>query len=397
MVFAYLQNFTYRQADKFRRIKGADIAFAGINKVVSAAPVEGFIRGRDKEMLGASSRGARQVAAIFDNGIQHLTVVRSDVFHITHVFVTAFNFEGAYASVDQRRQVGGLIVILHRQEMFLIGHHPPLIVLQGIRQAASLRAVAAVGAASGLGVRNVTLPGIGHAQRAMDKEFDSGVSVVVNGFDLTEVQFARQHDLTEAGVGEKLRFFHTANIALGAGVQLNRRQIQLHDPHILDDQRIDACVVEIGNQPLRRLQFIVMQNGVQRHKYLCAKAMSERHQPGDIAQTVAGVVAGAKARSTDVNGIGAVKDRFASDTGVAGRTKKFKTMIVQAHTRVVIQYKGVEMAAIVVRTGRRRKPFPPSHDDEFSLFNKVLTEKIFPSNHGEEYCHHVFRIFLVTL
>ncbi|MEG8677618.1 hypothetical protein U4Q19_07575 [Klebsiella pneumoniae] len=47
------------------------------------------------------------------------------------------------------------------------------------------------------------------------------------------------------------------------------------------------------------------------------------------------------------------------------------------------------MAAIVVRTGRRRKPFPPSHDDEFSLFNKVLTEKIFPSNHGEEYCRHV--------
>lgn len=75
--------------------------------------------------------------------------------------------------------------------MFLIGHHPPLIVLQGIRQAASLRAVAAVDAASGLGVRNVTLPGIGHAQRAMDKEFDSGVSVVVNGFDLTEIQFAR--------------------------------------------------------------------------------------------------------------------------------------------------------------------------------------------------------------
>ncbi|HDS8609164.1 TPA: hypothetical protein QH804_004475 [Klebsiella pneumoniae] len=55
------------------------------------------------------------------------------------------------------------------------------------------------------------------------------------------------------------------------------------------------------------------------------------------------------------------------------------------------------MAAIVVRTGRRRKPFPPSRDDEFSLFNKVLTEKIFPSNHGEEHCHHVFRIFLVTL
>ncbi|AZR62961.1 hypothetical protein ELE18_11725 [Klebsiella quasipneumoniae] len=72
-------------------------------------------------------------------------------------------------------------------------------------------------------------------------------------------------------------------------------------------------------------------------------------------------------------------------------------MIVQAHTRVVIQYKGVEMAAIVVRTGRRRKPFPSSWDDEFSVFSKVLKEKIFPSNHRTEYCHYVFRIFLVTL
>ncbi|HID2955222.1 hypothetical protein AB9D95_24030 [Klebsiella africana] len=55
------------------------------------------------------------------------------------------------------------------------------------------------------------------------------------------------------------------------------------------------------------------------------------------------------------------------------------------------------MAAIVVRTGHRRKPFPPSRDDEFSLFSKVLKEKIFPSINGTEYCLHVFRIFLVTL
>ncbi|HIE8632996.1 TPA: hypothetical protein ACXPX6_002122 [Klebsiella quasipneumoniae] len=55
------------------------------------------------------------------------------------------------------------------------------------------------------------------------------------------------------------------------------------------------------------------------------------------------------------------------------------------------------MAAIVVRTGRRRKPFPPSWDDEFSVFSKVLKVKIFPSNHRTEYCHYVFRIFLVTL
>ncbi|SLY31433.1 Uncharacterised protein [Klebsiella quasivariicola] len=174
----------------------------------------------------------------------------------------------------------------------------------------------------------------------MDKKFDSGVSMIVNGFDLTKVQFARQHDLAETRVRKKFRFFHAANIALGAGMQLNRRQIQLHNPHILHNQRVNACFIEIGNQPLRRRQLIVMQNGVQRHKDLRAIAMGKRHQPGDIAQTVAGIMPGAKTGSTDVNGIGAVEDRFASDTDVASRTKKFKTMIVQAHTRVVIQYKG---------------------------------------------------------
>ncbi|MBZ9579046.1 hypothetical protein [Klebsiella quasivariicola] len=55
------------------------------------------------------------------------------------------------------------------------------------------------------------------------------------------------------------------------------------------------------------------------------------------------------------------------------------------------------MAAIVVRTGRGRKPFPPWRNNEFSLFSKVLKEKIFPSIHAAEYGGHVFRIFLVTL
>ena len=44
------------------------------------------------------------------------------------------------------------------------------------------------------------------------------------------------------------------DIALGAGVQLNRRNIQLHHPHILHDQRINAGFIQVGYQALRRLQ-----------------------------------------------------------------------------------------------------------------------------------------------
>ncbi len=197
--------------------------------------MEGFIGGRDKEVLGAPGGAAGQAAAIFNDGIEHLAIMSGDVLHVAHVFVAPFNLEGLHARVDQRAKVGSLIVIFHRQEVFIKGHHAALIVFQGIGQTAGLGAVAAVGAAPGLGVRDVALPGVGHAQRAVDKELDGGVGRLVNIADLIEVQLARQHNLGEPGIREKLRFLHAADIALGTGMQLNRRDIHLEDTHVLDD------------------------------------------------------------------------------------------------------------------------------------------------------------------
>ena len=84
-------------------------------------------------MFRASGRSPRQIIAILNNGIQHLPVVRGDILHVAHVFVTPFNLEGTHTSVDQRAQVGGLIVIFHRQQVFFIRYHPSLIVFQGVR------------------------------------------------------------------------------------------------------------------------------------------------------------------------------------------------------------------------------------------------------------------------
>ena len=64
-------------------------------------------------MFGAPRRGAGQVAAIVNNGVEHLAIVRGDVLHVAHIFVAAFNFEGTYPGIDQRGQVGGLIVVFH--------------------------------------------------------------------------------------------------------------------------------------------------------------------------------------------------------------------------------------------------------------------------------------------
>ena len=270
-------------------------------------------------MLCTSGGGARQIPAIVDDGIQHLAIMRGDIFHIAHVFVTPFNFEGANPGVDQRAEVRRLIVIFHRQEVFFERHHAALIVFQGIRQTAGLRAIAPVSAAPRLGVGNIALTGIGHAQRAVNKEFNRRVGCLVDIADLIEVQLARQNNLRKSDVREKLRLLNGADIALGAGVKLNRRDIQFQNAHILNDQGVNAGLVEIGDQTLRRLQFIIMKNGVQGHEHLRPETVGERHQLGNVAQAVAGVMTGTEARAANVDGICTVKNGFTGNGGVAGR------------------------------------------------------------------------------
>jgi len=66
---------------------------------------------------------------------------------------------------------------------------------------ARLGAVAAVGATSDLGVRNITLAGICDAERA---------GRLMNRLNLRKAQLARQHNLGETDVSQKFRFLGSA-------------------------------------------------------------------------------------------------------------------------------------------------------------------------------------------
>ena len=121
-----------------------------------------------------------------------------DVLHIAHVLVAALDLEAAHASVYQRSQIVALIVVLHGQHMLFVGDDAAAGVRHLIGQATSLVAVAAVGAAAGVGVADEALARIGHAQRAMHEELDRGARRIgggAHGGDLAQVQFARHHDL----------------------------------------------------------------------------------------------------------------------------------------------------------------------------------------------------------
>ncbi|MNZ39189.1 hypothetical protein D3C78_566780 [compost metagenome] len=179
---------------------------------------------------------------------------------------------------------------------------------------------------------DVALPGEGHAQRAVDEELDGRIGGVGDGADFLQVQLAGQHQLRETGLIEELCPLQGADVRLGTGVQFDRRNVQFHHTQVLDDQRIDAGVVQLVDQLAGRLQFVVVQDGIDGGEHPGVVTTGEFHQFSDIAHFVAGVVAGAEARATDVDGIGAMQDGLAGDGDIAGRAEQFQVMFGQRHS-----------------------------------------------------------------
>jgi len=161
-----------RQADEGRAVEGADVGLAAVGEIVGGAAMEGLVRVGREQQPAAAAGAAGQFGSAFQDCVEQQAVMAGDVLHVAEVLVAAFDLEAAHPGVDQRGEVVALVVVLDRQQMLFEGDHAALVVLQGVGQAAGLRAVAAVGAAAGLGVADVALPGKRDAQRAVDEVFD---------------------------------------------------------------------------------------------------------------------------------------------------------------------------------------------------------------------------------
>ncbi|MNI76487.1 hypothetical protein D3C73_1327190 [compost metagenome] len=74
-----------------------------------------------------------------------------------------------------------------------------------------------------------------------------------------------------------------------------------------------------------------MQDGVDGGEHAGVVAPGELYQLGDFAHFIAGVVARAKTRATDVDGVSAVQDRFTGDGHVTGRAEQFQVILWKGH------------------------------------------------------------------
>jgi hypothetical protein len=79
-----------------------------------------------------------------------------------------------------------------------------------------------------------------------------------------------------------------ADVGLRAGVQLDRRQVEFEQTHVLDDQRIGADLVQLPRQLPRRFQFVIAQQGVERNQDLRVVAVRMLDEAADVGDRIAG-------------------------------------------------------------------------------------------------------------
>src|SRR5690606_38882290 len=160
---------------------------AAIDEVVGGASVVVALRVGGEAEAAAPAGSAGQIGARLQDLVEQLAVVGGDVLHVAHILVAPLDLEASHAGVDQHGEVGRLVVVLHRRHVLRVGADAPGLVGDVVGQPAGLRTVAAVGAASGVGVADVALAAVGHAQRAVDEDLDDAARRVggrADGADL---------------------------------------------------------------------------------------------------------------------------------------------------------------------------------------------------------------------
>jgi hypothetical protein len=119
-------------------------------------------------------------------------------------------------------------------------------------------------------------------------------------------------------------FLRRADVGLGRGMQLDRRQVKLQQAHVLHDQRIRPGLVHLPGQAARRLDFVVVENRVEGDEDPGVEAVRVGRQALDVGHRVAGVVARAEGRPADIHGVGAMPDRLDGDFGIPRGGEEFK-------------------------------------------------------------------------
>ena len=176
-------------------------------------------------------------------------------------------------------------------------------------QAAELRTLSTVGTAAEACLTHVTLSAVTYTQRTVHEDLEQRIGTGSMYFgNLIERQLSCQHHLTETGIRQKLDLLHRTVVHLRTGMQRDRRQIELCNSHILNNQRIHSGTIQIPDHRFGVLQFLVTQDRIHRDINTDIVHMRILHQCGNVFQRIAGSRTCSETGSTDIHRIGTMID-----------------------------------------------------------------------------------------
>ena len=233
-------------------------------EIICESAIERFLYlGSEADLRRAERRTPELVGTALNDGVDLSTIVRRDIAHIVDIFQSAFDFETADACIEHVFDALCAVHIAHRQ-LVSSGKHLAVGVDQVEIQSTELGAATAVGRSAETMLRNIATPAVAHAQCAVHKALDGNGHGGGDGAQLAQGEFARNDDLRIAGSLQELGFFGRAGIHLCGGMKRNRGEIHLEQGQILCDKGIDTGFVELTDHLFGFVQFIVIENGVER-------------------------------------------------------------------------------------------------------------------------------------
>ena len=137
--------------------------------------------------------------------------------------------------------------------------------------------------------------------------------------DLFQAQLARQDDPLDAHLFQESHPFWRMVVHLRAGEKRQRRQVQLQQPGVLDDQRVRARLVQFARHVFREGDFFIEEQGVERNVYPRPILMRVVYQRLDIIQAVSGGLASAELARANIHRVCSAVDRRLACFQVFGR------------------------------------------------------------------------------
>ena len=110
---------------------------------------------------------------------------------------------------------------------------------QVIGHAAELRTSTSVGTPSGQHFRYIAASRIADTEGTVDERFQFDIRHrLMDSAYLADTQFTRQHDAFETHVAKPFHLFRRPIVTLRGSVQTNRREIQIEQVQVLNDERV---------------------------------------------------------------------------------------------------------------------------------------------------------------